>query len=179
VSDEQRSRAKAINFGIIYGQALRPVAAAPHTRKQAQAFIEDYYERLPSVRAWKEQVLEQARRDGYVTTLLGRRRYVPELAGAAPAGPLGRRARGHQHAHPGSAADLVKKAMVALAPRLRREGLQARLLLQLHDELVLECPAAEAERLSVVLRDVMENALALDVPLAVTTGQGLTWADLK
>lgn len=180
VDSEQRSRAKAINFGLIYGQSAHGLAGQLLIgRKEAQDFIDRYFERLPEVEQFLEQVKAEARKKGYVETLLGRRRFIPELK--ASRGSLRAFAERVAINTPiqGSAADLIKKSMLAVPRRFQEEGLGARLLLQIHDELILECPEDEVEASSSLLREVMEGAMTLDVPLTVSLSTGKNWAELK
>jgi DNA polymerase-1 len=172
-----RRRAKAINFGIIYGISAfglaRQLAIAPG---EARLYIDAYFARYPGIRAYMERTREQARIDGYVTSPFGRRCWIAGIADKNPA----RRAYGERQAInaplQGGAADIIKRAMVRLPDALRAAGLRARMLLQVHDELLFEAPEDEADRLAAVARDIMQNAATLSVPLVVETGKGHTWA---
>ena len=171
-----RRGAKAINFGIIYG--ISPFGLARQlaiTQKEARAYIEAYLERYPGIRDYMEATKEFARRNGYVTTLFGRRVHVPSLREKNPA----RRNFGERAAInaplQGSAADIVKRAMARIPKALEREKLSARMLLQVHDELLFDVPEAEIGRTASVVKEVMESAARLSVPLTVDTGVGDNW----
>ena len=173
-----RRRAKAINFGIIYGISgfglARQLGIAPG---EARVFIDRYFERYPGIRAYMERTKEEARINGFVTTPFGRRCWVPGIADKNPA----RRAYAERQSInaplQGGAADIIKRAMIHLPSALRAAGLRSRMLLQVHDELLFEAPEDEAARLAEVARGVMERAATLAVPLVVETGTGRTWAE--
>ncbi len=173
-----RRRAKAINFGIIYGISAfglaRQLGIGPG---EARFYIDAYFARYPGIRDYMERTKEEARIHGYVTTPFGRRCWVPGIA--EKSGP--RRGYAERQAInaplQGGAADIIKRAMVRLPRAMAEAGLTARLLLQVHDELLFEAPEAEAETLAAVARQVMESAAQLAVPLVAETGAGLTWAD--
>lgn len=180
ITKEQRSAAKAVNFGIIYGQSAHGLSATTGMpRGQAQKFIDDYFERFPRVKEWMAEVLARAEENGYVETILGFRREIPDIKATNRM----RRARAEREAVntiiQGSAADLIKTAMVRLAPALAGEGLRARMLLQIHDELLLECPPEELDRLRAVVGEAMVNAIPLSVPLKVDIGVGDNWLETK
>jgi len=173
---EQRSLAKAVNFGIIYGQTAFGLAQAQRIpRHQAQEYIRRYNERFPEIEAFRQSTLEAASKNGYVETLLGRRRPVPDLA----SGNQMQRAAAERVAVntpvQGSAADLIKKAMIAIDRRLERELPGQHLLLQVHDELLLEVDEKRAEAVGAMVREEMASALDLVVPLVVDLGCGKTW----
>jgi DNA polymerase-1 len=176
---ELRRRAKAVNFGILYGMGSFGLAqSAGITRAQAREFIAGYFARFPQIKRYIDSVLERARVDGFVTTLLGRRRYLPDLRTSNHP----RRAAAERMAVnaplQGSAADLIKLAMVAVSRRLDASGIDARMVLQVHDELLFDVPAADVERLRDLVRDEMEGAMKLDVPIVVDCKSGPTWADI-
>jgi len=180
VSADMRARAKTINFATIYGQgpfALSRSLAIP--QEEAKAFIAEYFRRFSGVRAFLDRQVALAREQGYVETLLGRRRYIPEVRERN----FNMRAFGERQAQnaplQGSAADLIKLAMVRLHRALREGGFASRLLLQVHDELVLEGPPGEVERVSSLVRLHMEGAAQLKVPLVVDVGVGDNWLDAK
>jgi DNA polymerase-1 len=190
VTPEQRNIGKTVNFATIYGQgatALGQILGIP--RKDAQRYIEQYFEHYAAVRAWLDRTIEVAHEKGYVTTILGRRRYIPELSMRNDTD----RAAGERIAAntpiQGSAADLCKLAMLGIDRGLSEAGLSTRMLLQVHDELVFEAPEHEVERASTIIRGVMERppfpaALApeggaLRVPLEVSLGVGASWGDAK
>jgi len=178
VTSDLRSRAKAINFGILYGMGPQRLAQETGVSfSEARQFIQQYFDALPGVRAWLDQTIEQAKKTGEVRTLLGRRRPVPELQSAD------RRVRSNAEnvavnsPVQGSAADIIKIAMLRLDQRLQKEGLQAKMILQVHDELVFDVPKDEKERVEAIVREEMENAYPLDVPLKVDIGWGMDWAE--
>jgi DNA polymerase I len=173
-----RRRAKAINFGIIYGISAFGLAHQLGIGGgEARVYIDAYFARYPGIRDYMERTKEEARIHGYVTTPFGRRCWVPGIA--EKSGPKRGYAERQAINAPlqGGAADIIKQAMVRLPRALAEAGLSARLLLQVHDELLFEAPAVEAEALQATARQVMENAAELTVPLVVETGVGLTWAD--
>jgi DNA polymerase-1 len=171
-----RGRAKTVNFGVLYGMGpLRLAREMGIPLAEARAFIEQYFAKMPGVRRYLEENLARARREGVVTTLLGRRRLLPALRGDdARARAQAERIAANTPIQ-GSAADLIKKAMVVVHERLGARGAATRLILQVHDELLLEGPAAECEEVSDLVRRSMEGAAALDVPLTVEIGWGTTW----
>ena len=180
VTGEQRARAKTINFGTIYGQG--PFALSKQlgiTQDEAKTFIEQYFARFPGVRGYLDRCVQQAREQGYVETLSGRRRYIPEVKDKS----FNIRSFGERIATnsplQGSAADLIKRGMILLHDALRAEGREARLLLQVHDELVLEAPPAEVQAVSALVKRTMESAATLRVPLIVEIGVGANWFDAK
>ncbi|MDR2392180.1 MAG: DNA polymerase I [Planctomycetota bacterium] len=180
VTREQRASAKAVNFGIIYGQGAHGLAAAAGmSRFQAQRFIDDYFARFPGVRKWIDGAVAEAEDRGCVETILGFRREIPDIRSSNHM----KRARAEREAVntiiQGSAADLIKTAMIRLAADLRNSGLEARLLLQIHDELLLESPPGETEPLREIVRSAMENAIPLSVPLKVDIGVGDNWLEAK
>ena len=180
VSGGMRDQAKTINFATIYGQG--PVALAAQlgiSRTQADEFIASYFERFAGVRRYLDEMKEQAKERGYVETLLGRRRYIPEMRSRNP----GVRGFGERLATnspiQGTAADLLKIAMIRLHDRLRSGDTGARMLLQVHDELLLEVPEASVEETRRIVSEEMEAAIQLDVPLKVDMGVGPSWYDSK
>ena len=180
VTPEMRARAKTINFGTIYGQGAFALSRMLGiTQDEAKAFIAEYFRRFAGVRAFLDRQVQLAREQGYVETLLGRRRYIPEVRDRN----FNMRAFGERQAQnaplQGSAADLIKIAMVRLHRALRDERFAARLLLQVHDELVLEAPLEEVERVSALVKRHMEGAAQLKVPLVVGVGVGDNWLDAK
>ena len=180
VTSEMRARAKTINFATIYGQgayALSQQLKIEHA--EAKAFIETYFTRFAGVRRFLDATVEQARERGYVETILGRRRYIPELTDRN----FNIRAFGERTAQnspiQGSAADLIKVAMIRVHDRIRLERLESRMLLQVHDELVFEAPPSEVDALRTVVDQAMTTAVPLDVPLVVDFGVGDNWVDAK
>ncbi|MGH7751278.1 MAG: DNA polymerase I [Gemmatimonadales bacterium] len=180
VTPEMRARAKTINFATIYGQG--PFALSRQlgiTQDEARAFIDQYFHRFAGVRAWLDRTVEEARAKGYVETIFGRRRYVPELKERN----FNIRAFGERTATnsplQGSAADLIKVAMIRIHQALRERRLSAAMLLQVHDELVFEVPEAEVAKAKDLAKRHMETAAELRVPLVVTVGVGPNWLDAK
>ena len=174
-----RARAKVVNFGIIYGMGARSLSQQMGLPlAEAEAFIRQYFQVYARVRAYLDATLDEARRRGWVATLLGRRRYLPGLASLHG----GQRSNAERAAIntpiQGSAADLMKLAMIRVHDALKRHRPSARLLLQVHDELLLECPAAEASAVSELVRNEMEGCFALRVPLVAGAGRGATWFDV-
>jgi DNA polymerase-1 len=180
VTPEMRARAKTINFGTIYGQG--PFALSRQlgiTQDEAKTFIRQYFERFAGVRAWLDATVEEARRRGYVETLFGRRRYVPELKDKNfNIRSLGERLATNSPLQ-GSAADLIKIAMIRIHAALRAAGLATRMVLQVHDELVFELPEAERAVAADVVKREMERVTVLRVPLVVSIGAGRNWVDAK
>lgn len=173
-----RRRAKAINFGIIYGISAFGLARQLQIEPgQAKRYIDAYFERYPGIRDYMEQTKQEARANGFVLTPFGRRCWIPGIADKNGA----RRAYAERQAInaplQGGGADIIKRAMVKLPAALRDAGLSARMLLQVHDELMFEAPEAEAAATAAVVRDVMQQAAVLRVPLVVETGIGSSWAE--
>lgn len=178
VGGEQRRAAKTINFGVLYGMSAHRLSnelSIPYA--EAERFIERYFASYPRVRAWIEQVLADARQKGYVETMFGRRRFVADLDARIRSVREAAERMAFNMPVQGTAADLMKLAMVKLQPEL--EGLEAHLVLQVHDELLVEAPADKAEQVARVMREVMQNAWALEVPLEVGTGIGENWLEAK
>ena len=173
-----RSRAKAINFGIIYGISGFGLAAQLGIpRGEAQAYINSYFEKFPEIRDYMERTKAEARKQGYVTTLFGRRCWVPYINDKNPAmRGFGERAAINAPIQ-GGAADIIKRAMIRVPGALADAGLKTRMLLQVHDELVFEAPAAEVKDAEGVICKVMEGAAKLDIPLTVDVGAGPSWAE--
>ena len=173
-----RSRAKAVNFGIVYGisafSLAQDIGVYPN---EAKAYIDAYLEKYHGVRDYMKQIVETAKAQGYVSTVYGRRRYLPELKSAN----FNMRSFGERVALnmpvQGTAADIIKLAMVNVHHRLKAEGLKARLILQVHDELIVECPGEEAEQVRQILTEEMENAARLSVPLLAEAHIGHSWAE--
>ena len=178
VNADMRREAKAVNFGIVYGQqAFGLSRQLGIERKQAQAYIDRYFERYAGVKAFIDQTLAEARETGCVTTLLGRRRNLPELKSRNyQARSMAERMAVNTPIQ-GTAADLIKLAMIAVFRELKSEGLQSRMILQVHDELVIEAPQDEVDRAMDLVRREMENVYPLDVPLTVDVHVGDNWAE--
>ncbi|MDR6553302.1 DNA polymerase I [Paenibacillus qinlingensis] len=180
VDSNMRRQAKAVNFGIVYGISDYGLSQnLDITRREAAQFIEQYFAVFQGVRRYMDDIVKDARRDGYVTTLLQRRRMLPEITHSN----FNIRSFAERTAMntpiQGTAADIIKLAMVQMADRLVKEGLKSRMLLQVHDELVFEVPADELEMMKSLVPEVMAAALKLDVPLRADVDYGLTWYDAK
>lgn len=178
VTPLQRSHAKAVNFGIVYGISAFSLAQDIGVfQNEAKAYMDSYFAKYHGVRAYMTRVVEQAKADGYVTTLFGRRRDLPELKSSN----FNLRSFGERVALnmpiQGTAADIIKAAMVRVDARMRAEHLQARLLLQVHDELIVECPTEEAETVKAILVEEMEHVVDYRVPLLVDAKIGASWAE--
>ncbi|MBP2653498.1 MAG: polymerase [Firmicutes bacterium] len=180
VTGEMRSRAKAVNFGIVYGISdyglSRDIGVS---RKEAGLYIDSYFTRYPKVKAYIDRMIDDARRDGFVTTMFGRRRYLPEIHSSN----FNQRSFAERTAMntpiQGTAADIIKKAMIDVYRRLNSEGFKSRLLLQVHDELVLEVAGDEKEKVAALVKEAMEEAVRLAVPLTTDVKTGLNWAQAK
>ncbi|MCL1562140.1 DNA polymerase I [Parasaccharibacter sp. TMW 2.1886] len=173
-----RRRAKAINFGIIYGISAFGLARQLQVPQgEAKRYIEAYFDRYPGIRDYMEKMKEEAREKGYVLTPFGRRCYVPGITAKQAAQRSYAERQAINAPLQGGAADIIKKAMVTLPDRLAEAGLKARMLLQVHDELLFEVPEAEAEETVALVREVMESVARLDVALSVETGLGQNWAE--
>ncbi|WP_026693685.1 DNA polymerase I [Peribacillus kribbensis] len=180
VTSNMRRHAKAVNFGIVYGISDYGLSQSLGiTRKEAGQFIERYLDSYPRVKEYMSESILEAKEKGYVSTLLQRRRYIPEITSRN----FNIRSFAERTAMntpiQGSAADIIKKAMINMSERLKEEKLQARLLLQVHDELIFEAPKEELEILMRIVPEEMENAVELDVPLKVDYAYGPTWFDAK
>lgn len=180
VTGEMRSRAKAVNFGIVYGIGAYSLAKdIGVTNKEAKNYIESYLKHYSGIDKYMHDVVEKAKDTGYVETVFGRRRYLPELS--ASNGMT--RAFGERVARnapiQGTAADIIKIAMIKVDKRLAEENLEARLVLQVHDELIVECPSHESIRVAMILQEEMEKAVSLSVPLVADSAVGKTWYDAK
>lgn len=180
VTPDLRSRAKAVNFGIVYGQQAYGLSQSLHiSMAEARDMIDRYYEAYPGVRTFLDNVVARAKQTGYAETMYGRRRHIPELKAKNPQlRGFGERTA-MNHPMQGTAADIIKIAMARVSRRLEEEGFAAHMILQVHDELDFECPIDEVERLTTMVRDVMEHVVDLRVPLIAEAGTGITWADAK
>ena len=180
VTSQMRSKAKAVNFGIVYGIGAFSLSKdIGVTRKEADDYIKEYLRNYSGVDAYMKRVVEEAKEQGYVETLFGRRRYLPELK----SGNFNMRAFGERVARnmpiQGTAADIIKIAMIRVSSRLEREGLQGKLILQVHDELIVECPPEERDQVARILQEEMEGAVSLSVPMVAEAASGRTWYDAK
>ena len=180
VTPDLRSRAKAVNFGIVYGQQAYGLSQSLHiSMAEARDMIDRYYEAYPGVRTFLDNVVARAKQTGYAETMYGRRRHIPELKAKNPQlRGFGERTA-MNHPMQGTAADIIKIAMARVSRRLEEEGFAAHMILQVHDELDFECPVDEVERLTAMVRDVMEHVVDLRVPLIAEASTGITWADAK
>lgn len=180
VTDELRKRAKAVNFGIVYGISAYSLSGDIGVSvAEAKRYMEGYFAEYPGIRAYLDGVVANAEETGYTETCLGRKRYIPELKSKI----FAQRAFGKRVAMnspiQGSAADIIKIAMVRTDARLRREKPDAHLVMQVHDELIVECPAADAEDVRRILTEEMQGAISLEVPLTVSTGVGGNWLEAE
>jgi DNA polymerase-1 len=184
VSYSQRSFAKSVNFGLIYGMgAYRLARDSELTLGEAEDYIEEYFARFPGIRRYLDETKELAHEQGYVETLLGRRRYFPvfQTRGGSRNWQALRRAEREAINHPiqGTAADIIKIAMINLHKALQKSNHRAQMVLQIHDELMLEVPEEEMEAIRPLVIDIMCNAFELDVPLQVDASVGPNWLALK
>ena len=180
VTGEMRSSAKAVNFGIVYG--ISDFGLAKNigvSRAEAAGFIERYFARYPGVKAFMDRSVALGKAQGYVTTPLGRRRYLPELSDRSySVRQFGERAAMNSPIQ-GAAADLIKLAMIKVWKELKKKGLQARLILQVHDELIVEAPAGERERVEALMKECMEGVTKMSVPLVAEVKSGKSWYECK
>ncbi|MDY2719964.1 MAG: DNA polymerase, partial [Candidatus Faecousia sp.] len=180
VTPQMRRSAKAVNFGIVYGISEFSLAEdIGVTRWEAKDFIDSYLRRYSGVRTYMHDVVEQARQTGFVTTLFGRRRYLPELHDAKYMVRQSAERMAMNTPIQGTAADIIKLAMLQVSEALEENGLQARLLLQVHDELIVECPPEEAEQVMQIVTRQMQGAAELSVPLIAEAKMGKSWYEAK
>ena len=180
VTVDQRRRAKTVNFGIIYGMSAFGLSKDLNcSTTEAQILIDSYFKHYSDVKEYMNDNVKKAKEEGYVTTILGRKRYIPELRSSN----FNLRAFGERAAMnmplQGSSADIIKIAMLRVAERLKREGLRSKMVLQVHDELVLDAPLDEKEAAASVLKEEMEGAISLKVPLIADVSEGKSWYDAK
>ncbi len=180
VTAQQRSKAKAVNFGIIYGQTAYGLSRAIGIDvAEAQSFIDDYFARYPHIRTWMDDILNEAKKRGYVATILGRRRSIPDLNSRN----VNRRRMSERMAIntvvQGSAADMIKRAMLNIHRRIKAENLPLKMLLQVHDELVFELPSDHLDACSHIITSEMANAIPLSVPIIAEAGSGPNWLEAK
>jgi len=178
VTHQMRSSAKAVNFGIVYGiSAFSLSQDIKVTVAEAKDYMDRYFAHYAGVKTYMEAVVEQAKQAGFVATLFGRRRWVPELKSSN----FNMRAFGERVALnapiQGTAADIIKLAMIRVRNRLKTEGLEGKLVLQVHDELIVECPEHEAQRVCELVEEEMRGVAALPVALQADTHAGMCWAD--
>jgi len=176
VTEHERRTAKVINFGLIYGMSSFGLAQnLGIERATAQAYIDSYFARYPAVKRYMEETRERARSAGYVETVFGRRLWLPEIRSGSPARRQAAERAAINAPMQGTAADLIKLAMVAVQNWLDQEKLQSKLILQVHDELVLEVPQDELEKVKEGVRELMQNVAELEVALVVDVGVGQNW----
>ena len=181
VTKEQRRHAKAINFGLIYGMSAFGLTRSTElTLSESQDFVDAYFKQFPGVKKYLDGIRRSARETGYVETLLGRRRYFPALKGTLNQALRNREEREAINAPiQGTAADIMKIAMIKIPPAIAQAGLHGRMLLQVHDELVIESPRAELSQIVAVARNVMENAYLMSIPLSTDARWGTNWEELQ
>jgi DNA polymerase-1 len=181
ITKNMRRRAKAINFGLIYGMSVFGLTRYTDlTLAEAETFVKTYFEKFPGVKRYLDGIRKLAAQQGYVETLLGRRRYFPALQSKANVQVKNREEREAINAPvQGTAADIMKLAMLKIPPALEEAGLNARMLLQVHDELVFECPKKEVTETARVVQDVMANAYPLSIPLSTEARYGVNWGDMQ
>ncbi len=180
VTHEQRSSAKAVNFGIVYGISDFGLAGQLGiSRKQAKEYIEQYLEKYSGIQKFMENIVEEAKEKGYVETLFHRRRQIPELKSSNyMVRQFGARAAMNTPIQ-GTAADIMKIAMIEVHKRLEKEGLQSKLVLQVHDELIIDTKIEEKEQVKEILKTSMENAIKLRIPLKVELSEANDWYEAK
>ncbi|MBF0331657.1 MAG: DNA polymerase I [Candidatus Omnitrophica bacterium] len=180
VTTEMRYRAKRINFGIVYGMSAfglsKDLGVAP---REAQDFIDRYFLRYPGIQAFMSACEAKAREEGFVTTLFGRRRYIPDINSRNMAVRQFAERQSANSPIQGSAADLIKGAMVAMDKMLKENNFKSKMIMTVHDELVFDCPVSEVDALAVAVKRIMENAVTLSVPIEVTLKKGMSWAEMK
>jgi DNA polymerase-1 len=180
VTSEERSKAKAVNFGLMYGQSSFGLAAQLGiSRKEAKDYITRYFERFSQVKSFLDGLKEKAEKDGYVETLHGRKRFLPDIHSKNRTIKANAERVAINSPIQGTAADIIKLAMLAIDKKLREENLEARMLLQVHDELIFEAPEQEVEKLMTIVKEGMENVVELVVPLTVDANTGENWFELK
>jgi DNA polymerase-1 len=178
VDGDMRRMAKTVNFGIIYGLSPFGLASRLHiTNEKARNYIDNYFARYPLVKSYLDGIIEQAREQGYVTTLMQRRRYLPEMNNSNRMVREAAERTAINMPFQGSAADLIKLAMVQLHHQIKTEHLPCHMLLQIHDELLFEIPEAAVDEMMPRIKETMEGVWSLEVPLIVDVGQGDNWAE--
>ena len=175
-----RRSAKAVNFGIVYGISEFSLSEdIGVSRQEAKAYIDSYLEKYHGVRDFMRSVVEKGTKDGYVSTLFGRRRYLPDLRDSKYMVREAAKRMAMNTPIQGTAADIIKIAMLRVYDALQAAGLRARLVLQVHDELIVECPEAEAEAVQALVTEQMEHAVSLPVPLTADAKIGGSWYEAK
>ena len=180
VNDEMRKRAKAVNFGIVYGISGFSLAKdIGTTAKEANQYIKNYLMNYPGIDSYLERVVEEAKANGYTETIMGRRRYIPELnASNGMLRAFGKRVAMNAPIQ-GTAADIMKLAMIKVHERLKKEVPEAKIVMQVHDELIVETPDDTVDTVKIILKEEMEASASLSVPLTVEVSAGKTWLDAK
>jgi DNA polymerase-1 len=181
VTKEMRRHSKAINFGLIYGMsAFGLTRSTDLTLSESQDFVTAYFKQFPGVKKYLDGIRKETARSGYVETMLGRRRYFPNLKSGLNQVIKNREEREAINAPiQGTAADIMKIAMIRIPPALAKSGLHGRMLLQVHDELVLECPLAELNAVETAVREIMENAYPMGIPLTTEARWGSNWDEMQ
>jgi DNA polymerase-1 len=181
VTKDMRRHAKAINFGLIYGMSAFGLARSTElTLAEAENFVKTYFAKFPGVKKYLDETRQLASQQGYVETLLGRRRYFPALQGKINPQMKNREEREAINAPiQGTAADIMKIAMLRIPPAIKAAGLKAKMLLQVHDELVLECPQAELEKTARLVQETMAGAYPISIPLSTEARAGSSWGGMK
>jgi DNA polymerase-1 len=183
VTSQQRRLGKTINFGVVYGISDWGVSGRTElSLEESHRLIDDYFDKYPRVKAYIEQTKEQAHSQGFVESLMGRRRYFRELTSGRRIPPALRNQAEREAINmpiQATAADIIKRAMVNLHGELSTRGLTSQMILQVHDELVLECPQREVEQVAPLVREVMERAYKLDAPLKVDVAVGQNWDEMS
>ena len=180
VTSDMRRFAKVVNFGVVYGMNDYGLEQATgFTRAEASRFIKAYFEQYPGVRRWIEKTKESARKDGYVQTLLGRRRYIMEILSTNRQVRESAERMAVNTPVQGTSADIIKVAMISIHEAMKTDGLRSRMLLQIHDELLFEVLEAERARVRQIVEQLMPRAVELSVPLKVDLKAGPNWSDMK
>jgi DNA polymerase-1 len=181
VTKNMRRHAKSINFGLIYGMSVFGLTRSTDlTLAEAEEFVKTYFQKFPGIKKYLDGIRKLAAQQGYVETLLGRKRYFPALQGKQNVQVKNREEREAINAPiQGTAADIMKIAMLKIPPALKAAGLKGKMLLQVHDELVLECPEKELEQTARIVQDTMTNAFPLSIPLSTEARYGKNWGDMK
>jgi DNA polymerase-1 len=181
VTKNMRRHAKSINFGLIYGMSVFGLTRSTDlTLAEAEEFVKTYFQKFPGIKKYLDGIRKLAAQQGYVETLLGRRRYFPALQGKQNVQVKNREEREAINAPiQGTAADIMKIAMLKIPPALKAAGLKGKMLLQVHDELVLECPEKELKETARIVQDTMTNAFPLSIPLSTEARYGKNWGDMQ
>ena len=180
MTSEQRSKAKAVNFGLMYGQSSFGLSTQLKiSRNEAGDYIAAYFKKFQGVKAFLDGLKEEAEKTGFASTLMGRRRPLPGIRSSNRTLKSMAERMAINTPIQGTAADLIKKAMIAIDQRLLRQNLRGRMLLQVHDELILEVPEEELDTIELLVKEEMENVASLNVPLIVDLASGGHWASLK